>query len=193
MYLEVSTKTWTRVTFPLRTTPFTPRPMSARQRASPLTLNHISWHIVSDYLWLFARSLALWFYLWLYFWHRHQQKKATHGSTGTAQHTRFALGDQVDVIHIPFEDDAPPAPGSVGEKDLPNEVKKTDSEESFHSWAGMRPLSIKDTVSRLRELQRDKKPLSFCKLIVTYPKTALGEHTCHIVWGGNLYFSPTIL
>jgi len=87
----------------------------------------------------------------------------------------------VDVISIPFEDDLRPAPtSSAAENDMSTEIKKTDSEESFHSWAGMRPLSIKDTVSRLRELQRDKKPLGFCKLIVTYPKTALGEQTCHI-------------
>ena len=84
----------------------------------------------------------------------------------------------MDVITIPGEDDISPARNSSGaEKELPTGVRKTDSEESFHSWAGMRPLSIKDTVSRLRELQRDKKPLSFCKLIVNYPKTALGEQT----------------
>ncbi|KAI0219170.1 hypothetical protein LSAT2_029225 [Lamellibrachia satsuma] len=37
----------------------------------------------------------------------------------------------------------------------------------------MRSIPMRDTLSRMRELRQEKRPLFFCKLIVTYPLTAL--------------------
>ena len=87
------------------------------------------------------------------------------------QHARFYQFEDIKGQQIKDDDIKYPL---SAEKTSPEKDDDADSEFSFHSVSAMRNLAIRDTVSRLRELQRNKKPLFICKLIVTYPKTALG-------------------
>ena len=106
----------------------------------------------------------------------------------TVHRARFDFGDQVGdytvrinestIEYAKDDPDYTDASTSVVES-RQDEVEKGDSEFSFHTSpsgiATMRSLPLCDTVSRLRELQQERPPLFFCKLIVAYPKLALGK------------------
>ena len=77
----------------------------------------------------------------------------------------------VDADNVPpAEHGAPPTMDGA-----PQSSVDADSELSFFTAIAMRSIRMRDTLSRMRELRQEKRPLFFCKLIVTYPLTALGK------------------
>ena len=111
----------------------------------------------------------------------------------TGHRARFDFGDQVvdhtvrikeSTIEYSKDDVYDDASSSVVDS-RQDDVGKKDSEFSFHpspsGIATMRSLPLCDTISRLRELQQERPPLFFCKLIVAYPKLTLGKvHAIHL-------------